>query len=351
MTPGQVTSVDLFVVGGGPIGLVTALEAARAGLTVEVAEPRTTPVDKACGEGLMPTARRRLRDLDVEPEGQPFYGISYIGPDGRQASVDFPDGPGLGVRRLVLHDVLSRAVSNAGITRTPNLARVVAVRPDHVELSVGAETVRARYAAAADGLHSGVRSALGLDRSARGPARYGLRQHWAVAPWSRHVEVHWSPQAELYVTPVSTDVVGIAVLTAVRGRSYSSWLEEFPEVLRRLNGAETLSEVRGAGPLEQRTRSRTAGRVLLVGDAAGYVDAITGEGFAVGMTSAQALVAAVLADDPQSYERTWRTSTRASRMLTLGLLRASQIPQVRRQLVPAADRFPALFGRVVSALA
>ena len=293
-------TVDLLVVGGGPVGLVTALEAVGAGLSVVVVEPRTSPVDKACGEGVMPTALARLRALGVEPRGHPFDGITYVGRDGHRVTADFPDGPGLGVRRLELHAALSAAVAAAGVTTVAGTARSVTVRPTHVDVDVDGRALTGRYLAAADGLHSSIRAELGLGLAARGPSRYGLRQHWAVSPWSRHVEVHWAQDAELYVTPVGDDTVGVAVLTAVRGRSYADWLEEFPEVQQRLKGAEPASEVRGAGPLEQRTRRRTAGRVLLVGDAAGYVDAITGEGFAVGLLGARALVDAVRADDPRA---------------------------------------------------
>src|SRR5207342_1681696 len=103
-------------------------------------------------------------------------------------------------------------------------------------------------------------------------------------------------------TPVSDGEVGIAVLTAVRGRAYASWLEEFPEVAQRVSGAQAVSDVRGAGPLEQRTRRRTAGRVLLVGDAAGYVDAITGEGIALGLATAGAAVRCLAAGRVAEYE-------------------------------------------------
>ncbi len=342
--------LDLLVVGGGPVGLVTALEAAKAGLAVAVAEPRTSPVDKACGEGLMPTALDQLAALGVEPQGHPFHGITYVA-GGRRVSADFPGGPGRGVRRLVLHEALSKAVAGAGVPVLPAAARLGAVRPTHVEVLVGDEQLRAGYVAAADGLHSTIRSDLGLGLPPRGRARYGLRRHWAVTPWSRHVEVHWSDDAELYVTPVDENTVGIAVLTSTKGRSFDDWLADFPEVAERLRGCRPASDVRGAGPLEQRTRRRTAGRVLLVGDAAGYVDAITGEGMAVGFLSAGALVDAVRDHDPAAYERAWSRSTRTSRLLTLGLLRASQVGAVRRTLVPAAQAFPGLFTRAVATLA
>ncbi len=344
-------AVDLVVIGGGPVGLATALGAAHSGLGVCVAEARPTPIDKACGEGLMPSAVASLEALGVDVEGHPFEGITYVDEQGRTAAAAFPSEAGRGVRRLHLHEVLSKAVRDAGIEVVSSTARLGAVRPTHVEVQLD-DTVRlARYVAAADGLHSRVRRSLGLGLPPRGQPRYGLRQHWRVAPWSTHVEVHWSSEAELYVTPVSEREVGVAVLTSTRGKTYSDWVRSFPQVEQRLRGASAGSAVLGAGPLEQRTRRRTAGRVLLVGDAAGYVDAITGEGLAVGFRQAAELAKAVCADEPEAYEIAWRSVTRPSRLITLGLLQVTQMRPVRSRLVPAAQAFPTVFNSAVAALA
>ena len=79
--------IDLLIAGAGPAGLATALYAARAGLEVAVVDPRLgsadghapgKPIDKACGEGLMPGAVAALRELGVEPAGHEFRGIGYF---------------------------------------------------------------------------------------------------------------------------------------------------------------------------------------------------------------------------------------------------------------------------------
>ncbi|MFJ6722849.1 NAD(P)/FAD-dependent oxidoreductase, partial [Streptomyces sp. NPDC091259] len=70
--------IDLLVAGGGPAGLATAIHGALAGLEVVVAEPRPTPIDKACGEGLMPGAVHRLAELGVPVAGRDFRGIRYV---------------------------------------------------------------------------------------------------------------------------------------------------------------------------------------------------------------------------------------------------------------------------------
>lgn len=334
---------DVLVVGGGPAGLVTALHAARAGLRVTVLDKRGADGDKACGEGLMPAALRALGELGVDPPGADIAGITYR--QGQTAAVTrFRSGPGRGVRRTALHAHLHQAVVAAGVEVLDGAAGGVVQHPDHVE----AGGLRARWLVAADGLHSPTRATLGLARPSTQP-RWGLRRHFAVAPWTDTVEVTWGGTGEAYVTPVGPDTVGVAVLTSARG-SFDDHLAAFPALRERLRCAEPASTVRGAGPLRQDVRRRVAGRVLLVGDAAGYVDALTGEGIAVAVESARVLVECLVAGDPQRYEREWRRVSRSYRVLTGGLLAARRSP-LARGVVPAAVAAPWVFGRVVDRLA
>jgi len=339
--------VDLLVVGGGPVGLATAIEAVHAGLTAAVVERRGTPIDKACGEGLMPAARSALERLGVRAEGREFTGIRYLAP-GRDALARFRRGPGLGVRRTTLSAALSARADAVGVKRLDAVAGPPVLRPDGVELA----GVTASWLVAADGLHSPLRRALGLHRdpSPRVRPRYGLRRHYRIGPWSDVVEVHWSGRAEAYVTPVADDLVGVAVLGPGDGTRFDDWLPEFPELHSRVAGAEPASAVRGAGPLRQRATRRVAGRALLVGDAAGYVDALTGEGLSVGLTCARELVQCVVEGRPQDYERAWWRATRRYRLLTGALLYAAQRPPLRRAVVPAAERLPWVFERIVDQL-
>jgi flavin-dependent dehydrogenase len=337
---------DLLVVGGGPIGLATATMAARAGLDVELVEPRRSPVDKACGEGLMPGAARVLRELVGELPGAAITGIRYVDGAGRTADAAFRGAPGRGVRRTTLHTALQRAATAAGVRVVHDRVTTVEQGPDHV--SAAGRT--ARYLVAADGLHSPVRRQLGLEVADSAPPRWGLRRHVAVQPWTTRVEVHWAAGAEAYVTPVGADEVGVAVLTGHRA-PFDDQLGQFPLLQRRLAGARATSEVRGAGPLRQRVRTRTAGRVLLVGDAAGYVDALTGEGLAVGLQTAERLVACLLRDDPSAFEREWRRVSRRSRWITETLLAARRRPWLAPRIVPAAAALPAVFTAAVAQLA
>lgn len=335
---------DLIIAGGGPIGLAAALYATRAGLDVAIREPRTGDIDKACGEGLMPGAVAALDDLGVVPEGHPVRGVRYL--DGtRTAQAEFRHGPGRGVRRTVLHGALRARAVEVGVEIDHRPVREVLDRGDH--LLVDGEPTR--YLVAADGLHSPVRRLLGLSRPPARHRRYGLRCHVEVEPWTSFVEVHWAGVGEAYVTPVSEDVVGVAVLTS-GPQPMPELLPHFPLLTARIGGRVT-SRTRGAGPLRQRSRSRVAGRVLLVGDAAGYVDALTGEGIALGMAQAQAAVTALADGRPQRYEGEWRRLRRRHDLLTGGLVLATAVPPVRRGIVGAAAGLPAVFDAAVNQLA
>lgn len=337
---------DVVVAGGGPAGLAVALGCAQAGMDVVVCEKRPGVLDKACGEGLMPGAVRALAALGVDPPGHPIDGITY-----RQgalaAHAPFRCGTGRGVRRTQLHDALSEAVRRAGVPVSSTSVTDVLQYDDHVR----AGALRTRYLVAADGLHSPIRDLVGLgSHGGTSAPRWGLRRHFALTPWSGGVEVTWAPRSEAYVTPVAPDTVGVAILSSVRG-GFTDQLTAFPELAARLADAQPVSSVRGAGPLRQRTTGRVAGRVLLAGDAAGYVDALTGEGLALSLTTAAELVRCLRAGRPADYDRAWVRTSRRSRWLTESLLWARNRPALGRRIVPAAVRAPWLFAAAVHQLA
>jgi flavin-dependent dehydrogenase len=336
---------DVIVVGAGPAGLAVAIGAARAGLDVVVCDRRAGSIDKACGEGLMPGAVRALAALGVDPPGHAIRGIAYLR-DGVSARAEFSSGPGRGVRRTVLHDALLAAAADLGV---PVLHRHVSDVRQCAD-RVRADDIEARYLVAADGLHSAIRRSVGVALRPSGVPRWGQRRHFAVAPWSDFVEVTWARASEAYVTPVADDVVGVAVLSSDRG-PFERQLTAFPALADRLAGAAPVSGVRGAGPLRQRVSGRSVGRVLLVGDAAGYVDALTGEGIAVSLSAAAELVACVVADRPDRYDAAWLRVSRRSRWITSALLWARGRPSLARSVVPVATRLPSVFAAAVNQLA
>jgi len=342
---------ELLVVGGGPVGLVTAIRARAFGLDVAIIEPRDTPIDKACGEGLMPGAVRALDLLGVRPDGMDFRGIRYVQGTTRAEHV-FTNGPGRGVRRVELHRALTHRADAVGVRHLTGRVEQLAQDARGVTVAgAGLDPVRADWLVGCDGLHSTVRQLVGLAVAPepRRRRRFGLRRHFRLEPWSEFVEVHWTRGIEAYVTPVGPRLVGVALLGPA-GIDFDAALAAVPGLGARLTTAERDGPVRGAGPLRQRTMARTAGRVLLVGDASGYVDALTGEGLRVGFAQADAAVRAIRAGDLRRYEREWMHVTRDFRLLTSGLVAGARSP-LRAAIVPASAALPRVFGAVVERLA
>ncbi len=343
-------TTQVVVVGGGPVGLACAIEGRMAGLDVTVVEPRAGVIDKACGEGLMPGAVPALARLGVTPHGYPLRGIDYR--DGRRSAQHrFLVGNALGVRRTTLHAALLARAQELGVGFVTDRVDGVSQDARHVRVSTASGgDITGDWVLAADGLHSPVARMTGLHLpTPRARRRYGLRRHYAVEPWSDLIEVHWTRLGEIYVTPTADGMIGVALL-ARRGVRFDDALAASPELGARVRGAQAVTEMRGAGPLRQNTRARTSGRVLLVGDASGYVDALTGEGIRIGIAQARAAVAAISSEQVAGYEQTWAEVTSDFRLLTGAIVRLATSP-ARRFIVPVSHAAPGIFESAVERLA
>ncbi|MFQ5890450.1 MAG: NAD(P)/FAD-dependent oxidoreductase [Gemmatimonadota bacterium] len=339
---------DLIVVGGGPAGLATAIHGTKRGLSVVVLDRRDLPLDKACGEGLMPRGVAALSEMDVEVPAwgrAPFFGIRYIRTD-EVAEARFRGGRGLGVRRTALIEGLVSRARRLGADLRYGCAVEGWKREGdrRVVVRTSGGVLRGVLLIGADGLHSRIRAQAGLAKPSSGPLRYGVRRHFRIRPWSDLVEVHWSDGAEAYVTPVGPESVGVAVLWGGDGSRFPQLLERFPGLRERLAGIPTTSEALGAGPLRQEVTRRYADGVALVGDAAGFLDPLTGEGVALAFDCAGALVETVArAGSLAAYERAYRRLTRRYYWGTRLLLAVALRPMLRRRLVATLARRPGLF--------
>jgi flavin-dependent dehydrogenase len=238
---------------------------------------------------------------------------------------------------------------------------VRAVRRGVVETDAG--TIESRLIVGADGLNSAVRRYAGLELPMEAPRRYGVRRHLRTAPWNDLVEVHWSDCGEAYVTPVGPSCVNVAFLwheAALPERaSFESLLDRFPALRDRVAGAAVESEARGAGPLSRRVRARVAAGMALIGDAAGYVDAITGQGLLLAFTSAELLVRALPADlrEPElsralrHYDRSMRAEWLRYAVPARALLALARRPRLRAGALRLVDRHPSWFSLLLRAVA
>src|SRR4051794_12695149 len=366
--------LDVAVVGAGPAGLVTAIACAERGLSVRVLDRRAAPIDKACGEGLMPDGLAVLEKLGVIlPAHRSIRGIRYLD-DRHSAEGRFPSRSGCGVRRPELHGALLDRARVLGVDVCEGVAitglRTCSEGTDaRWVLDSDEGLVGPRWIVGADGLHSKLRhwSGLASGELRLAPRRFGIRRHFRVSPWTDFVEVYWSDGSEAYVTPVASDVVGVAILwsparstpqpppVACRGLSHEEGesnfdrlLQSFPVLADRLGDVDVVSRAMAAGPLRQRVRGVTDGNLALVGDAAGYLDAITGEGMALAFHQAVDLADAIAAGDLSSYPAAHRRHRRVPNLLTEAALGLAFSPRVRRRALAALAAEPALFDRILA---
>ena len=355
---------DAVVVGGGPAGLAFAAFAAQRGLDVIVLERREGPLDKACGEGLLPAGVRALAPLAVLEavplaERASVSAIRWIDAAGGEARLALPPPGGVAIRRTALSAALLARAREAGAEVVSGAPVVRHRREGEAIVAEGTGfEVAARVLVAADGLNSPTRRREGLALPPGRPARYGMRRHYAATPWSDEVEVHFGDRAEAYVWPAGPSRVGVAFLYEPGAAGDPRrLLERFPAVARRVAGAAEVSAPRGAGPFDQASRARVADRLVLLGDAAGYVDAITGEGLSLAFGCAadlaallpEALLRGAGAVALRPYEAVWRRRFRPYAAWTRLLLAVAHRPALRRRLLSLAAAQPWPFEKLVAA--
>ena len=343
------SETDVFVVGGGPAGLASAIAARRNGFNVVIADSARPPIDKACGEGLMPDGVAALRRIGVElgaEHGIPFRGIRFL--DNKiEAEAFFPnfENYGLGIRRTLLHRILTERAENAGVV-TCWQSRVEGLDPSGVR--IGGRTVRCRWIIGADGFHSRVRQWAGLQAVWNGARRIGLRQHFRIRPWTDFVEVYWHNHCQAYVTPVGADEVCIAMLGSATGVRLSDLSTLFPVLASRVGGAEPIGRQRGAISMSVKFSAVTRGRIALVGDASGSVDAVTGDGLALAFRQANSLATALASGDLSTYDAVHRQIGRMPRLMARLLLLIDGKDGLRRRALRTLAAHPLIFSRLLA---
>lgn len=300
------------------------------------------PIDKACGEGLLPHSQLALNELGITIPatiGFRFRGVRFSNTIS-SATASFSGACGIGLRRTVLHNLLVQRANDLGARCLWN-AKQVHLVPGGI--SANGEVLSAPLVIAADGQNSSLRRTAGLNPASQYRRRYGFRRHYRVAPWSTYMELHWGKRSQIYITPVAADEIGVALISGDPSLRLDRALEQFPEVRSRLTGATATSSEKGSLSVSRTLRRVTCPGLALLGDASGSVDALTGEGMGLCFRQSLALAEAVKAGDLKLYEASHRKLSRRPRSMAALLLLLDKYSLVQRQTLTTLAAYPRLF--------
>src|SRR5580704_5488557 len=318
---------DVVVVGGGPAGSIASFVLARGGARVALIDKSEFPRDKACGDILGPRALKLLADLGLSaPHGRDVGEIVVVGPTGRRVTLPCGEGltyPGYGtaVTRTVLDSTLHQAAIEAGAT--PVHGHAVAPLQaegaiDGYRLSDGTE-IHADFVVGADGASSRVAGTAGLVDTNRVLWGFALRTYlphtvdlpaivfWEPAPWQGFPGYGW-------VFPGATGEanVGLGLGTVGDRKAGAKVQQALPRFLDHLREVELLTDASTSRPSRRLGgwlkmgmvgTVPAEGRVLLVGDAAGLVNPLQGEGISQAMCSGRSAAEALLREPGRAAAR------------------------------------------------
>jgi geranylgeranyl reductase family protein len=362
------TRFDALVVGAGPAGSVAALVLARGGARVALVDKAEFPRDKACGDMVGPRGLQLLTDLGVAmPDGPNVGDMLVVGPTGRRIALPSADGltyPGHGtaVTRTVFDAVLFAAATQAGAVPfqaradEPLLAADGTI--DGYRSSTG-EELRADVVVGADGATSGVASTAGLVASDQVLWGFAIRTYlpqavpmaaiviWEPTPWQAFPGYGWVfPGADGGAN------IGLGVATLADRHTGSRAVRALPDFLQHLYRiglldapppAELPPRLGGWLKMGMVGTTPAAGRVLLVGDAAGLINPLQGEGIAQGMRSGQLAAQAILSG-PARAAQGYRAAVVAEHVPYQRITAAAQAALVGR------PRAVAVFARLLVAV-
>ena len=343
--------VDVLIVGAGPAGIASAISASLQGLRALVVDARKPPIEKCCGEGLLPQAVASLKRIGISlraPLASPLTGIRFTDAESsaRAPITPAPHAEAFGLRRSLLQQLLIERAGEVGVSFLWG-APVKTLEPNSVQIA--GRSIGYRFLVGADGQNSVVRKWAGLSPRRPFRRRFGFRRHFRVAHWTNLVEAHWGDRSQMILTPTSRDEICISFMTSRPRFRIAQALHEFPEVAAHLRHSEPSSTEIGSITALGRVRSAVRGNVALVGDAACIVDGVSGQGLSLAFQSAVELGEALAREDLRLYEAAHRgISRRAMRMVQLMLL-MDRSPWIRRKTLRLFEANPALFAKVIAA--
>lgn len=338
---------DVIIIGAGPAGIATAIAANQRGFSTVVIDARTPPIDKPCGEGLLPQGVAALRDLGIHLNSDlavPFAGIRFTGGES-SAYAKFPDAPGFALRRVRLHQLLVERAIDAGVIFQWS-TRVTKI--DSLQVTAGNMQIRYTWLVGADGQNSLVRKWAKLGPLRTSGRRFGFRRHFRVQSWPNFVDVYWGQGCQMLATPTAAHEVCVSVLSRDAGFRISQALPQFPQLAGRLRDAAPVTRELGNTTSLNRLAAVARGRVALVGDASGSVDAITGHGLSLAFQQAIFLAEAFERENLAHYESAHRKIAVMPALMSRLMLMMDRNSWMRRKTLRLFENMPDLFAKLLS---
>lgn len=292
-------SQRIAIIGGGPIGLYLSIKLAENYDHIDLFEKNSWPVDKTCGQGIMPSGISILDKVGIDFKHKTgayaFDSIKYL--DGVLEVQGRLAGTAFGVERKVLSKALFEKASKcSGINLHSDtlVDDIEILKNQKINLMINKQRCVYDYVFICDGLNSRMRELLSFTVKSKKPLRTGARMHFNQKPWSNSVEVYWNEGVEAYVTPVDENKLEVAFLwfkdSIDKGSDlFARLIKKFPELANKLNHTQCSNDFRAYGPFDKYSRGINKGNVFFVGDAYCFLDGITGEGLSLGFKAASIL--------------------------------------------------------------
>jgi menaquinone-9 beta-reductase len=275
---------DLAIVGGGPAGSSSAIHAARSGMKVLLLDRDCFPRPKVCGEfvsaesigilgGLLGERHPLLSQCLAIPAGRLFIGGTITHTHIEPAALSIP--------RYELDHALWEAAAAAGVEVHASQAVLGVAGDGPFEVRTATSVYETRALINASGRWSSLFEA---PRAPTGPKWIGTKGHFESDSNEHTVDLYFFKHGYCGVQPVAPGVVNVcAMVRSDVATSTEGVLEQHPALKKRSSGLRPLSEPVVTAPLIHDMPQATQGRVLQVGDAAGFIDPFLGDGISLAL--------------------------------------------------------------------